>query len=84
MRRRTPAGSAVVSFRLRVEPSPVDSAVCGCVVPVVVLGDGATETAFAEGAVVEVEGSLTERRWKSAAGTRQSHFEVLARRIRVL
>jgi single-stranded DNA-binding protein len=84
MRRRTPAGSAVVTFRLRVEPSPADPAVSGCVVPVVVLGGNASESALDEGDVVEIEGSLTERRWKSAGGVRQSHFEILARRVRVL
>ncbi len=73
-----------MSFRLRVAPSPVDPAVSGCVVPVVVLGGGATEPSIGEGDVVEIEGSLTERRWKTAAGARQSHFEVLARTIRVL
>ena len=83
-RRRTPAGSAVVTFRLRVEPSPADPAVSGCVVPVVVLGEGAIVAALEEGNVVEVEGSLTERRWKNAAGARQSHFEILARNVRVL
>ena len=83
-RRRTPAGSAVVLFRLRVEPSPTDPAVSGCVVPVVLLGGAGPEDGLAEGDAVEVEGSLTERRWKNAAGARQSHFEILARKVRVL
>ena len=62
----------------------MESAVSGCVVPVVVLGDDAADGGLEEGVLVEIEGSLTERRWKTAAGARQSHFEVLARRIRVL
>jgi primosomal replication protein N len=83
-RRRTPAGSAVVSFGLRVEPSPTDPAGGGCRVPVVVLGGAADETTVAEGDMVEIDGALTERRWKTAGGARQSHFEILARKLRVL
>jgi primosomal replication protein N len=83
-RRRTPAGSAVVSFGLRVEPSPTDSAIGSCRVPVVVLGAAVEEKTVVEGDVVEIEGSLTERRWKSPGGARQSHFEILARKLRVL
>jgi hypothetical protein len=68
---------------LRVESSPEDPAVSGCSVPVVLLGDAA-QGGLEEGALIEIEGSLTERRWKTAAGARQSHFEILARRVRVL
>ena len=71
-------------FRLRVEPSPSDPAVSGCMVPVAVLGEGTGETPISEGDVVEIDGSLTERRWKTASGARQSHFEILARSLRVL
>ena len=73
-----------MSFRLRVAPSPTDPAVAGCVVPVVVLGAGADQAAFDDGSVVEIEGALTERRWKTAGGARQSHFEILARKLTVL
>ena len=83
-RRRTPAGTPVVFFRLRVEPSPDDPAVSGCLVPVVALGDKASATDVAEGVPVEVEGSLTERRWRGAGDVRQSRFEILARSLRVL
>jgi len=83
-RRRTPAGTPVVTFRLRVDPSPEDAAVVGCLVPVVALGGGVTAAALVEGAAVEVQGSLAERRWRGAGGTRQSRFEILARTVRVL
>jgi primosomal replication protein N len=83
-RRRTPAGSAVVSFGLRVEPSPTDPAIAGCRVPVVVLGTAADGTTVAEGDVVEIQGALTERRWKTAGGSRQRHYEILAHKLRVL
>jgi hypothetical protein len=53
-------------------------------VPVVVLGAAADEATVVEGDVVEIEGALTERRWKTAGGARQSHFEILARKLRVL
>lgn len=82
MRRRTPAGTPVVLFRLRVEPSPDDPAVRGYVVPVAALGERVAE--LAEGDRVEVDGALTERRWKGSGGIRQSHFEILARSVTVL
>lgn len=82
LRRRTPGGTPVVLFRLRVEPSPDDPAVGGCVVAVAALGERVAD--LAEGDTVEVEGALTERRWKGAGGVRQSHFEVLARAVSVL
>ena len=81
--RRTPAGTAVLEFRLRVPPSPSDPAVSGCLVSVVVLGDDAA-TALAEGNEVEVEGSLAERRWRGPGGVQQSRYEILARTIRVM
>lgn len=62
----------------------MDPAIAGCRVPVVVLGTAADETAVIEGDVVEIQGALTERRWKTAGGARQSHFEILARKLRVL
>lgn len=82
VRRRTPAGTPVVLFRLRVEPSPDDAAVCGCVVAVVALGERVAE--LTQGATVEVDGALTERHWKGTGGIRQSHFEILARSVSVL
>jgi primosomal replication protein N len=83
-RRRTPAGTPVVSFRLRVEPDPENAADPGCLVPVVWLGEAAARADFGEGAEVEVTGGLTERRWKGAGGVRQSRFEILAGMVRVL
>jgi primosomal replication protein N len=83
-RRRTPAGTPVVFFRLRVEPSPEDPAVCGCLVPVVALGETAGAATVAEGVAVAVEGALTERRWRGAGGVGRSRFEILARSVRVL
>ncbi len=83
-RRRTPAGTPVVSFRLRVEADPENPADPGCLVPVVWLGDVAARSEMGEGRAVEVTGALTERRWKGAGGVRQSRFEVLARTVRVL
>ena len=79
--RRTPAGTAVLEFRLLVPPSPSDPAVSGCSVAVVVLGDAAA-TGLAEGNEVEVEGSLAERRWRGSGGVQQSRYEILARTIR--
>jgi len=58
--------------------------VSGCLVPVVVLGEGAMVPELFEGQGVEVEGSLAERRWRRAAGTAESRFEILARSVRVL
>ena len=81
-RRRTPAGTPVLTFRLRVEASPSDPAVAGCVIPIVVFGDVASS--IVEGAIVEIAGSLTERRSKSPGSVRQSRFEILARTARVL
>ena len=72
----------MLTFRLRVAPSPEDAAVAGCMIPVVVLGDASPS--LVEGSSVEVEGALTERRWKGPGGVRQSHFEILARMARVL
>jgi len=83
-RRRTPAGTPLVLFRLRVEPSPHDPAVSGCLVPVVALGEQASAARVVEGVAVEVHGSLTERRWRGAGDVRQSRFEILARSVRVL
>jgi single-stranded DNA-binding protein len=71
-------------FRLRVPPSPDEAVVSGCVVPVVAFGEHATSLEIAEGREVEVEGALTERRWRGAGGIRQSRFEILARTVRVL
>jgi single-stranded DNA-binding protein len=81
--RRTPAGTAVLEFRLRVPASPNDPVVSGCLVSVVVFGDQAA-TGVAEGSEVEVEGSLTERRWRGPGGVQQSRYEILARAIRVM
>jgi single-stranded DNA-binding protein len=83
-RRRTPAGTAVVFFRLRVEPSPDDPAVAGCLVPVVCLGNEAVHGELGEGREAVVEGSLTERRWRGAGGSARSRFEILARIVRVM
>jgi primosomal replication protein N len=83
-RRNTPAGTPVLLFRLRVEPSPEDPAVSGCLIPVVAFGEGATIARLAEGLTVEVTGSLTERRWRGAGDVRQSRYEILARSVRVL
>jgi single-stranded DNA-binding protein len=51
--------------------------------PVVVFGEH-TVAEVTEGREVEVEGALTERRWRGAGGSRQSRFEILARTVRVL
>ena len=83
-RRRTPAGTPVLQFRLQVEPSPHDPAVTGCLVTVVALGAGAAAPPVVEGSVVEIVGSLTERRWRGPGAVRQSRFEILARTVRVL
>ena len=64
-------------------PSPDEPAVSGCVMPVVVFGEH-TVAEVTEGREVEVEGALTERRWRGAGGSRQSRFEILARTVRVL
>ena len=71
-------------FRLRVPPSPDEAAVSGCVVPVVAFGEQGVSAEVGEGREVEVEGALTERRWRGAGGSRQSRFEILARTVRVL
>ena len=83
-RRRTPAGTPVLQFRLRVEPSPHDPAVAGCLVTVVALGEGAVAPEVTEGSAVEITGSLTERRGRGPGALRQSRFEILARSVRVL
>jgi single-stranded DNA-binding protein len=71
-------------FRLRVPPSPDEAVVSGCVVPVVAFGAQAASPEITEGREVEVEGALTERRWRGPGGVRQSRFEILARAVRVL
>ena len=83
-RRHTPADTPVAVFRLRVPPSPDEAAVSGCVVPVVAFGEEAASVEAAEGQEVEIEGALTERRWRGASGVRQSRFEILARTVRLL
>jgi primosomal replication protein N len=83
-RRRTPAGTPVLQFRLQVEPSPHDPAVAGCLVTIVALGEDAAASSVVEGSVVEIVGSLTERRWRGPGAVRQSRFEILARTVRVL
>jgi len=83
-RRRTPAGTPVLQFRLLVDPSPHDPAVTGCLVTVVAFGEDAAAPPVAEGSVVEIVGSLTERRWRGPGAVRQSRFEILARTVRVL
>jgi primosomal replication protein N len=83
-RRRTPAGTPVLQFRLQVEPSPHDPAVTGCLVTVVAFGEGAAAPPVVEGSAVEIVGSLTERRWRGPGAVRQSRFEILARTVRVL
>jgi len=83
-RRRTPAGTPVAVFRLRVPASPDEAAVSGCVIPVVAFGEHAALVEVEEGREVEVEGSLTERRWRGPGGVRQSRFEILARTVRLL
>jgi len=67
-----------------VPPNPDEAAVSGCVVPVVAFGEQAASADVAEGREVEVEGALTERRWRGAGGVSQSRFEILARAVRVL
>jgi single-stranded DNA-binding protein len=52
--------------------------------PVVVFGEHTVGAEVKEGREVEVEGALTERRWRGAGGSRQSRFEILARTVRVL
>jgi len=47
-RRRTPAGTPVLQFRLLVEPSPHDPAVTGCLVTVVAFGEDAAAPPVAE------------------------------------
>ena len=69
---------------MRVPPSPDEVAVSGCLVSVVVLGDVSVGPEVNEGREVEIEGALTERRWRGAGGARQSRFEILAHTLRVL
>jgi hypothetical protein len=73
-----------LQFRLQVEPSPRDPAVTGCLVTIVALGEGAAASPVVEGSVVEIVGSLTERRWRGPGAVRQSRFEILASTVRVL
>ena len=73
----------MLEFRLHVPASPSDPAVPECTIAVVVLGDESVE-ALEEGAAVEVDGSLAERRWRGPGGVRQSKYEMLARAIRVM
>lgn len=83
-RRRTPAGTPVVTFRLQVPPSTAEPALTGCMISVVGFGESVVPPSLEEGSEVEVEGALTERRWRGAGGVRQSRFEILARMVRVL
>ena len=71
-------------FRLRIDPSPDDPAIAGCLVPVVCFGEGAVVGALDEGREAVIEGSLTERRWKETGGAARSRFEILARTVRVM
>jgi hypothetical protein len=69
---------------LQVEPSPHDPAIAGCLLTIVALGEHAAAPEVVEGSMVEVVGSLTERRWRGPGAVRQSRFEILARSVRVL
>jgi primosomal replication protein N len=82
--RTTPAGTPVAAFRLQVEADDRDPALPGCVVPVVVLGEEALRPGLEQGSKVRVTGALAERRWKNAAGVRQSRIEILARTLGLL
>ncbi|MGH7857799.1 MAG: single-stranded DNA-binding protein [Candidatus Binatia bacterium] len=82
-RRVTPAGTPVLSFRLRVEADPENPAVAACEIPVVVLGERDETRNLAAGGEVLVEGALTERRWKRG-GTAQSRYEVVAAVVRLM
>jgi hypothetical protein len=73
----------VLEFRLHVPASPSDPAVPECTIPVVVLGDESVGM-LSEGAEVEVDGALAQRRWRGPGGVRQSRYEMLARAIRVM
>ena len=80
-RSRTPAGSAVVSFRIRVEPEPEVTGASGCTIAVVSLGETAG-MGLASGTPVAIEGKLAERRWTTQSGLKQSRLELLAISIR--
>jgi single-stranded DNA-binding protein len=79
-RSRTPAGTAVVSFRVRVEAEPEVTGASGCTIAVVSLGEPTGE--LANGSEVAIEGKLAERRWTTQSGLKQSRLELLALAIR--
>jgi hypothetical protein len=72
-----------VTFRLRIEADPDDPAIAACELVVVCFGEGVAPPGLEVGSAVEVEGSITERRWKGPGGIRKGRYEVLARTIRV-
>ncbi|MGH7819579.1 MAG: single-stranded DNA-binding protein [Candidatus Binatia bacterium] len=82
-RRVTPAGTPVLSFRLRVEADPANPAVAACEIPVVLVGERDETRALAAGGAVLVEGSLTERRWRRG-GAARSRYEVVAAMVRLM
>ena len=73
----------MLSFRLRVEADPDDSAVAACDIHVVSLGEPA-RVQITVGTEVLVVGALTQRQWKAPSGAQKSRFEILARTVRVL
>ena len=83
-RRETPAGTPVVSFRLRVDADPSDPGLRGFSIRVVCLGDEGSRAAIEVGSRVWVAGALTERRWKRPSGMEEARYEVLADTIHVL
>jgi hypothetical protein len=81
-RSRTPAGTAVISFRFRVEPEPEVMGASGCTIAVVSLGEVAGIADLANGSEAAIEGKLAERRWTTQSGLKQSRLELLALSIR--
>ena len=81
-RSRTPAGTAVISFRFHVEPEPEVMGASGCTISVVSLGEAAEAVTLANGNQVAIEGKLAERRWTTQSGLKQSRLELLALSIR--
>ena len=80
-RSRTPAGTAVVSFRVRIDAEPEVTGASGCTIAVVSLGETAGAE-LANGTSVAIEGKLAERRWTTQSGLKQSRLELLALSIR--
>lgn len=83
-RRNTPAGNQLLSFRLKVEADPAEPATAGCMIPIVLVGADARSIPVEQGQEVVIEGALTERRWTGPGGSRQSRFEIVARKVAVI